>query len=107
MAFISVSGCEPLGLRNQTLRILCARAKGQLADEGDHHLLDQAATMSGLDFELVEAGRRARMAAALIAVADAYREELLAIADPDELESSRAQVLGELSSYLKLLTMQE
>jgi hypothetical protein len=107
MAVISIPGQEPQKLQNQTLRILCERAKEHLADGEDRYLLDQASALNGLHFELVEAGRRARMAAALVAAAVDYRAELLAIAEPGELESSRAQVLGELSSYLKPMAEQE
>jgi hypothetical protein len=107
MAVISIPGQEPQKLQNQTLRILCESAKEHLADGDDRYLLDQAGALNGLHFELVEPGRRGRLASALIAAADAYHADLLARAEPDELESSRAQVLGELSSYLKPVAAQK
>ncbi|MBP2473158.1 hypothetical protein JOF53_002030 [Crossiella equi] len=103
MAVIVVPGQEPQKFRNQTLRELCERASALVADESDRYLLEQAAALNGLDFELVESGRRDRLATALSLAATAYRDELLRRPDLDESDRSRAEALAELPPYLSQL----
>lgn len=47
VAVVSIPGREPLSLRNQTLRELCARARQLLANAEDRYHLDQAAGGAG------------------------------------------------------------
>lgn len=102
MAVVSIPGREPLGLRNQTLRELCARAGQELTDADDRYQLEQAGLVSSLAFDNLRPDQRQRIATAIQAAARAYRAELLA-ADPDRSDLSRAEVLDELARDLSPL----
>lgn len=103
MAVVVVPEHEPQGLRNQTLREICARAGETLADERDRYLVEEASAMHSLDFNLIEPARRTRVARAVARAIEEYRSELLEVAEPDELISSRIPVLAGLGDYLSIL----
>lgn len=58
--------------------------------------------MHSLDFNLIEPGRRARIARAVAGAIEEYRSELLEVAEPDELTTSRIPVLARLLDYLRI-----
>ncbi|MCO1577892.1 hypothetical protein M8C13_19240 [Crossiella sp. SN42] len=103
MAIIVIPGHESRSVRNETLRQLSERAGKQLADPEDRFLLEQAAAMNCLDFELVALERRGRLAQAVIDSAVNYRDELLRQPALSDSDRSRAEALAELPPYLRTL----
>jgi hypothetical protein len=101
VALISIPGHEPQRFRKQTIRELVARASADLPADGDRFVLEQGSALEGLYFDTMDREQQRRIAAALMAAADAYRAEL--IGDPDESSQSRAEALGELSMLLTSL----